>query len=242
MTLANIFELSGTSKRYGSVEAVKNLNLKINSAHRITGFLGCNGAGKSSVIRMLVGISNPSSGTVTVLGNPMDCGQIGSRIRQNIAYVAEDKQCYKYLSVAEMVGFTRSFYQDWNTNLEKDLLAQWDLPLKCKVGALSKGMRTKLALLLALSRRPKLLILDEPTEGLDPVAIEQLLERLTAAAADGTSVFFSSHQISEVERIAHHICIIDRGSLMVDLPLSRIQETTNLRDLFLKTTASGVKR
>src|SRR5262249_16764646 len=121
-------------------------------------------------------------------------------------------------------AFTRSFYGDWDLALERRLLKQLDLPLQRKVKALSKGMRTKLALLLALSRRAKLLILDEPSEGLDPVSIEELLQALVAAAAEGTTIFFSSHQIAEVERVADHVCIIDHGRLVADTSLDEIRQ------------------
>src|SRR6478672_4849038 len=103
------------------------------------------------------------------------------------------------------------------------LLNQYGLPPDRKVRSLSKGMRTKLALLLALARRPELLILDEPSEGLDPVSIEELLQALVAATAEGTSVFFSSHQIAEVERISDRVCMLDQGRLVVDASLDAIR-------------------
>jgi ABC-2 type transport system ATP-binding protein len=127
-----------------------------------------------------------------------------------------DKQLYQYMTVEEVIGFTKSFYTDWQPEIEQRLLKEYQLPRGRKVKALSKGMRTKLALLLALSRRPALLILDEPSEGLDPVSIEELLQSLVDAAADGTTIFFSSHQIAEVERVAEHVCIIDHGKLVMD--------------------------
>jgi ABC-2 type transport system ATP-binding protein len=223
MILDHVIETHDLTKRYGRFVAVSNLNLRVGSG-RITGFLGRNGAGKSSTIKMLLGISRPSSGTGTVLGrnlaNPSEC----SKSREQVAYVAEDKQNYGYMTVGQIIAFTRSFYSDWDRDSERRLLKQFDLPLQRKVKALSKGMRTKLALLLALSRHPKLLILDEPSEGLDPVSIEELLQGLVAAAGDGTAIFFSSHQIAEVERIADHVCIIDRGRLVADTSLEQIRQ------------------
>src|SRR5437588_512304 len=136
-----------------------------------------------------------------------------------VAYVAEDKQTYAYFTVDEMIRFTRSFYDDWQPRIERQLLDAYALPRGHKVKTLSKGMRTKLALLLALARRPELLILDEPSEGLDPVSIEELLQALVSIAAEGTTVFFSSHQIAEVERIADRVAILDHGALVADLSL-----------------------
>ena len=141
-----------------------------------------------------------------------------------IAYCGEDKQLYAFMTVQQLIRFTASFYTDWRSDVASRLLDQFELPPSRKIKTLSKGMRTKLALLLALARRPLLLILDEPTEGLDPVAIEELLQTLAGLPADGTSVFFSSHQISEVERIADRVCIIDRGRLAVDLSLDEIRQ------------------
>jgi len=223
MTGTHVIETYDLTKHYGEFEAVSSLNLRVGSG-RITGFLGRNGAGKSSTIKMLLGISRPSSGGGAVLGHRIDSARESRESRRHVAYVGEDKQTYAYMTVAQMVAFTRSFYSDWDINLEQRILRQFDLPLQRKVKALSKGMRTKLALLLALARRPELLILDEPSEGLDPVSIEELLQALVAAAAEGTSVFFSSHQIAELERVADHVCIIDHGRLVSDTSLDQIRQ------------------
>ena len=223
MTDAWVIETHKLTKRYGDVDAVRELDLRV-AAGCITGFLGRNGAGKSSTIKMLLGITRRTSGDGLVLGRRLDQTQDSCAMRRHVAYVAEDKQTYSYLTVAGMIAFTRSFYDDWRRDAEEALLRQYDLPLRRKVKTLSKGMRTKLALLLALARRPRLVILDEPSEGLDPVSIEELLQTLVAAAADGTAVFFSSHQIAEVERIADHVCIIDRGRLVVDTSLDQIRQ------------------
>jgi ABC-2 type transport system ATP-binding protein len=217
-----VIETTGLTKRYGDVEAVKQLTLRVRGGC-ITGFLGRNGAGKSSTIKMLLGMSHPTAGTGRVLGRAIDDPRASRDLRAHVAYVAEDKQTYGYMTVAEMIAFTRSFYKDWRPDAERRLLEQFELPPSRKVKVLSKGMRTKLALLLALARRPELLILDEPSEGLDPVSIEELLQALVGAAAEGTAVFFSSHQIAEVERIADHICVIDRGRLVVDASLDEIR-------------------
>ena len=218
-----IIQASGLTKDYGRFRAVNQLNLSVRG-ERITGFLGRNGAGKSTTIKMLLGMVRPTSGSGTVLGFRIDDPKQSIEIRRRIAYVGEDKGLYGYMTVAELIRFTRSFYTDWQPEAERRLLAEYRLPPGRKVKALSKGMRTKLALLLALSRRPALLILDEPTEGLDPVSIEELLQTLVAAPAQGTSVFFSSHQLAEVERIADDILMIDRGTAVLDMPLEQIRE------------------
>src|SRR6267154_2369969 len=223
MTDAWVIDTTALTKRYRDVEAVRSLDLRV-GAGRITGFLGRNGAGKSTTIKMLLGMSHPTSGTGRLLGRPIDDARESREARRGMAYVAEDKQTYAYMTVAQMIAFTRSFYDDWRPDAEARLLRQYDLPLRRKVKALSKGMRTKLALLLALARRPQLLILDEPSEGLDPVSIEELLQSLVSAAADGTAVFFSSHQISEVERIADQVCMLEQGQLVLDVSLDDMRE------------------
>jgi ABC-2 type transport system ATP-binding protein len=219
----HVIETHALSKQFGKFHAVSELNLRV-SRDQITGFLGRNGAGKSTTIKMLLGMTHPSSGTGTLLGHSITDPQQNREARRQVAYCGEDKQLYAYMSVKQLIQFTSSFYPDWRSEVAASLLDQFQLPPDRKVKSLSKGMRTKLALLLALARRPALLILDEPTEGLDPVSIEELLQTLSGLPADGTTVFFSSHQISEVERIADRVCIIDRGRLAVDLSLDEIRQ------------------
>src|SRR5262249_65210 len=144
--------------------------------------------------------------------------------RRDIAYVAEDKQTYAYMTVAQMIAFTRSFYSDWAVDIEQRVIKQFDLPPQRRVKALSKGMRTKLALPRGLARRCRWRMVEGASEGLDPVSIEELLQALVAAAAEGTTVFFSSHQIAEVERVADHVCIIDQGRLVADTSLDQIRQ------------------
>jgi ABC-2 type transport system ATP-binding protein len=158
------------------------------------------------------------------LGHEITDAKENREMRRRVAYVGEDKQLYAYMTVDQLIRFTASFYPDWSDQTAQRLRQQYQLPPNRKVKALSKGMRTKLALLLALARRPALLILDEPGEGLDPVSIEELLQTLTGIAADGTAVFFSSHQIAEVERIADRVCILDHGKLAADLSLDELRQ------------------
>lgn len=161
-----MIETHGLSKRYGTFDAVQSLCLQV-SSHRITGFLGQNGAGKSTTIKMLLGMTHPTSGDGKILGRSITDAKANREARRKVAYVGEDKQLYGYMTVEQIVRFTKSFYPDWRPEIETRLLRQYRLPLDRKVKALSKGMRTKLALLLAFSRQPALLILDEPSEGLD---------------------------------------------------------------------------
>ena len=213
-----------------AVEAVKELNLSIRP-HSITAFLGLNGAGKSTTIKMLLGMMRPSSGDGTILGQRISDPIESVRIRTKIAYVSENKRLYDYMTVDQMIRFTSAFYPDWRPEEEQKLLRQFKLPVDRKVKSLSKGMRTKLGLLLAFARQPELLILDEPSEGLDPVGIEELLEILVARCSEGTTVFFSSHQIAEVERIADQVCILHAGRLVLDSSLDDLRQSYRRIDL-----------
>jgi ABC-2 type transport system ATP-binding protein len=224
MTETPVIHTHGLRKAYGSVEAVRGLDLTV-AAGRITGFLGRNGAGKSTTIKILLGMMRASSGDGTVLGMRIGDAHESVELRRRVAYVSEDKRLYSYMTVEQLLRFTSSFFADWRPAAAAKLLDEWELPPKRKVRALSKGMRTKLALLLALARRPELLILDEPSEGLDPVGIEQLLQALVAQSAEGTAVFFSSHQIAEVERIADHVCMLEKGRLVLDMSLDYLRES-----------------
>lgn len=215
-------ETHALSKRYGDVVAAGPLAFSV-VAHRVTGFVGRNGAGKTTTIKMLLGMIAATSGSGRVLGRRIDDPEASLAIRRHVAYVGEDKGLYAYMTVGELIRFTRAFYDDWHPALERRLLAQYELPIDRKVKALSKGTRTKLALLLALARRPQLLILDEPTDGLDPVAIEQLLQELAGRSGDGTTIFFSSHQLGDVERIADDIVMIDRGAIVLETSLDDLR-------------------
>jgi len=223
MTNTSAIRTHDLTKSYGSLTAVRGLNLSV-ASKRITAFLGQNGAGKSTTIKMLLGMTRPTSGDGTVLGKKITDPAENRALRRKVAYVAEDKPLYGYMTVEQTILFASSFYSDWRPDEAIRLLSEYRLPPQRKVTSLSKGMRTKLALLLAFARRPELLILDEPSEGLDPVAIEHLLQTLVTRAAEGVAIFFSSHQISEVERVADHVCILEKGCLLVDASLDHLRQ------------------
>jgi ABC-2 type transport system ATP-binding protein len=169
--------------------AVHGLNLSV-GPHRTTAFLGQNGAGKSTTIKMLLGMVRPSCGEGTVLGMQITDAEENREMRRKVAYVAETKPLYGYMTVEQTIRFASSFYADWRADVARRLLNEYKLPPQRKVKELSKGMRTKLALLLAFARRPELLILDEPSEGLDPVGIE-LSCRCLLPRRPRASLFFS---------------------------------------------------
>jgi ABC-2 type transport system ATP-binding protein len=212
-------------KKYGQVEAVNGLNLSVPRGS-IYGFLGRNGSGKTTTIKMLLGMVHPTSGEARVLGKNPNQSEDGVQIRRRVGFVSEEKQLYVGMTVEQIINFTRPFFPSWNMDLEKKLLKLFELPLRQKVGKLSKGNRARLAWLLALSRSAELLILDEPSSGLDPAMTEAMLQMLVSMAASGeVTIFFSTHHIAEVEQIADHVCIIDQGRVVVEGALDDLKET-----------------
>jgi ABC-2 type transport system ATP-binding protein len=218
-----VIETYGLSKQYRRTFAVRDLELAVPEGN-ISAFLGPNGSGKTTTIRMLLGLARPSAGDGRVLGETIFDDAASVKIRQRIGYVGEDKRLYGYMTVAQILSFVRSVYPGWKHDRERALLKWFELPLDRKCKKLSKGMRTKLALVLALSRGADLLIFDEPSEGLDPEATEQLLEAVVQAAAEGVTVFFSTHQIAEVERVADRVFIMNRGRLVFENAVEEIRQ------------------
>src|SRR5687768_12345702 len=153
-------------------------------------------------------------------------------IRQRIGFVSDEKDLYDYMTVAEIIAFTRPFFPTWRRDLEQKYLAKFELSLHRDIKALSRGTRTKLALLLALCRGAELLILDEPTAGLDPAMAEDVLQALVGhVASEEMTVFFSSHQISEFDQIADRVAIIDRGRTVISGTLDDLRDRYQLVQL-----------
>ena len=210
-----IIEATGLCKSFKGHPALSGLDLRV-PAGSIFGFLGRNGAGKTTTIKLLMGLLKSDSGAARVFGLPPGDAGKGIEIRRRIGFVTEDKELYPYMTVEQIIRFTRPFFPKWRDDLGRRYLKLFDLPPNRKIPDLSKGMRSKLMLLLAISRGAELLILDEPTDGLDPAATEEVLKELVAlSASEGTTIFFSSHQLAEVDQIADHVCIIDRGRAIV---------------------------
>jgi ABC-2 type transport system ATP-binding protein len=218
-----IIETVDVRKSYGSVQALAGLDLRVPRG-AICGLLGRNGAGKTTTIKVLLGMTRPTSGTARVFGLAADDERASVAIRRRTAFVSEDKDLYAGMTVDELTRFTAPFYPMWRADLASTYLAKLELRADARIDDLSRGMRTKLALLIALSSGAELLILDEPTSGLDPAATEQILKILVKqAGSDGTTVLFSSHQLADVEQIADHVAIIDRGRAVVDGALDDVR-------------------
>jgi ABC-2 type transport system ATP-binding protein len=208
----NVVEASGLGKRYGGTWALRECTLAI-PAGRVAALAGPNGAGKSTLLNLAVGLAEPSAGAVTVLGGRR-AGSLAAL--DQIAFVAQDTPLYKTLSVADMIYITRSLNRRFDQPYARARLDDLAIPLRRKAGKLSGGQQAQLALTLALARRPRLLILDEPVAMLDPIARYDFMATvLAAASADGVSVLLSSHVLTELERVASYLILLSRGRVQL---------------------------
>jgi len=208
----NVIEASGLGKRYGRTWALCECTLAIPAGH-VAALVGPNGAGKTTLLNLAVGLAEPSAGAVTVLGG-LPPGSPAAL--DGIAFVAQDTPVYKNLPAADMLHLTRNLNRRFDHRYARDRLAELGIPLNRKAGKLSGGQQAQLALTLALARRPRLLVLDEPVAMLDPVARHDFMATVLAAAADdGVSVVLSSHVLAELERVADYLILLSRGRVQM---------------------------
>ena len=204
-------EFVGVAKRYAHFQ-LENIDLKLPTGG-VMGFIGANGAGKSTTLRILMGLVHQDQGRVKVLGAEIPAQQV--RAKQHIGYVSEDMRLYEAATLEWHMRFIASVYPGWDETYAQHLSQRFDLKPVQKIKGLSHGQRVKAALLLVLARRPRLLILDEPTTGLDPVARQEVLGALMEVLSDERrTILFSSHNTLDVERISDQITFIDRGRIV----------------------------
>ena len=231
LTPALAIETRGLVKRYRNVDAVNGLSLSVPKG-AIYALVGRNGSGKTTTIRMLLDLARPDAGTASVLG--MDSHLERVKVLERVGYVS-DRPLLSGWTGEQLVRFNRGFYPRWSDDLVTRYVRVFDIPMKQKFRNLSRGNQTKMWLLLALAQQPDVLILDEPTAGLDPVVTDQLLRVLVEdVASDGRTVFLSSHHLAEVERIADWVGMIDKGKLLMEAPMEE------LRGKFRRIQVAGV--
>lgn len=212
MTTEYAIKTTGLTKMYTDTLAVNALDLEVERGS-VYGFLGLNGAGKTTSIKMLLNLSYPTSGNGTVLG--YDIVNQSVQVRERVGYVPEEHVIYNNMKISDVVNFCRDTYSNWDMQVVGKYLNLFDLPVGKKVKELSKGMKNQLALAIALGSKPELLILDEPTGGLDPLKTRDFFRVIMEQVAEtGQTVFFSSHRLSEVERVADTVGIIHHGKLV----------------------------
>lgn len=205
------FKMSGVAKSYPHFQ-LSDIDLQLNKG-TIMGFIGPNGAGKSTTIRILMGLVKQDTGVVDVLGNTMPAEQVAAKWK--VGYASEDMRLYGKATIDWHMDFMRSIYPDWDVDYAKKLLKRFDLISKQKIKGLSHGQRVKAGLLMVLARRPQLLVLDEPTTGLDPVARHEVINELMDVLLDDErSILFSSHNTQDVEQLSDKITFIDKGQII----------------------------
>ena len=208
----NVIEASALGKRYGSTWALRDCALAIPAGH-VAALVGPNGAGKTTLLNLATGLAEPSAGGVTVLGG-RPAGSPAAL--DGIAFVAQNTPLYKNLSAADMLHLTRNLNRRFDEGYAEVRLGELGIPLKRKAGNLSGGQQAQLALTLALARRPRLLVLDEPMAMLDPLARHDFMATvMTAMADDGVSVVLSSHVLAELERVADYLILLSQGRVQV---------------------------
>ncbi|MFI5062925.1 MAG: ABC transporter ATP-binding protein [Streptosporangiales bacterium] len=208
----NVIEASGLGKRYGGTWALRECTLAIPAGH-VAALVGPNGAGKTTLLNLAVGLAAPTAGIVTVLGG-QPAGSPAAL--DGIAFVAQNTPLYKNLSAGDMLHLTRNLNRRFDQGYALARLADLGIPLTRRAGQLSGGQQAQLALTLALARRPRLLVLDEPMAMLDPLARHDFMATvMTAVADDGVSVLLSSHVLAELERVADYLILMSQGSVQV---------------------------
>ena len=218
----SVISTAHLTKRFASSEAIHDLTFEVPEAS-IFGYLGPNGAGKTTTIKTLMNIFVATSGSATVLG--LDSRRLSSTRLQQIGYVSENQEMPAWMSVDYYLDYCRAFYPSWDPALCDSLVKQFDLARKRSLKQLSRGMRMKAALVSAIAYRPRLLILDEPFSGLDPLVRDELVEGILAISADHRwTVFVSSHDLAEIENLVTHVAYLDRGRLVFSEELSSLQE------------------
>lgn len=217
-----IIEIENLTKYYGTREIVRDLNLSVPSGC-IYGFLGRNGMGKTTTIRVLLGLEDPTRGQTKVFGE--DSRRLSPETRARIGYLPEGHHVYGWMTVKECGRFQASFFSRWNQDIFESVITHFRLTPKMKAGQLSRGQRAGLCLAMTLAPEPELLVLDDPALGLDPVARRSLLQSmLYVTRQPNRTILFSSHLLSDVERVADRIAVLDGGTLRADCTVEHFRE------------------
>jgi len=207
-----MIEIESVSKSFGRHRVLEDVTLSVPEGSTFA-FLGRNGQGKTTTIRMMLGLLSRDGGSIRVDG--LDPHTDALRIRRAVGYLAEDQKMFGWMTVKELLRFTKAFYPSWDDVLAEKLIRDFELERKAKVEKLSRGQTVRLGLLLALAHRPRIVILDDPTLGLDPVMRKEFMrDVIEHLQGNGVTVFFSSHLLYEVEPVADCVAILDRGRIV----------------------------
>ena len=220
--MSNALVVDQRSRRFGRTEAVSELSFVVPEGS-IYAFIGPNGAGKTTMIHVLMNLLQPTSGSTAVLGT--DSRRLGPRDFARIGYVSEDQELPTWMTFDQLLSFCRPFYPTWDEDLAARLAKRFDLPRNQKIKSFSRGMKMKAALVSSLAYRPRVLLLDEPFGGLDPVVRDELIEGMLELSGEGDwTIFISSHDLAEMENLADQVGLIRHGRLVLSEQLSALQQ------------------
>ena len=222
------------SRRFGSKVALDRVSLTIPQG-AVYGLVGGNGAGKTTLIKHILGLLRPDGGTVRVFG--LDPVADPVAVLSRIGYLSEENDLPGWMRLDELLRYSRAFYSGWDDGYAEQLRQSFDLDLAAKIKTLSKGQKARVGLLIALAYRPQLLLLDEPSSGLDPIVRRDILGAVMRTIADeGRTVLFSSHLLDEVELVADHVTMISQGKIVLSAPLAAIKQShggASLQEIFV---------
>jgi len=220
---APVIAIDGLSRRFKSKRALDNVSLSVERG-QVFGLVGANGAGKTTLIKHLLGLLKAESGSVRVFG--LDPVADPVSVLGRIGFLSEDRDLPGWMRVDELIRYSRAFYPGWDANYAEQLRRQFQLDPAARVKHLSRGELAKAGLLVALAHRPELLLLDEPSSGLDPVVRREMLEAIVRTVADeGRTVFFSSHLLDEIERVSDRVAMMANGQIVLEGRLDGILES-----------------
>ena len=218
-----IIDVSELTRRFGATTALMSVSLSLPRG-AVYGLVGANGAGKTTLIKHLLGLLRPDSGSVRVFG--LDPVADPVAVLSRIGYLSEENDLPGWMRVDELIRYSRAFYPAWDDAYAEQLRQTFALDPAAKIKTLSKGQKARAGLLIALAYRPQLLVLDEPSSGLDPIVRRDILGAVLRTIADeGRTVLFSSHLLEEVEQVADHVTMISRGAIVLSGPLAAIKES-----------------
>jgi ABC-2 type transport system ATP-binding protein len=216
-----VIEIAGLNRHFGSKQVLADVRLAVPRG-TVFGLVGVNGAGKTTLIRHVLGLLRAQTGTVRVFDRDPAVDPAGVLVR--VGYLSEEPDLPGWMRVGELLRYTRAFYPTWDPEFARELSQSFNLDLRARVKHLSKGQRARTGLVLALAHRPQLLVLDEPSSGLDPIVRRDILGAIIRTIADeGRTVLFSSHLLHEVERVADRVALIDRGRIVFSGELEAIK-------------------
>jgi ABC-2 type transport system ATP-binding protein len=234
-----VIDISRLTRRFGATAALSSVTLSLPRGG-VYGLVGANGAGKTTLIRHVLGLLQAESGSVRVFGLDPVADPVG--VLSRVGYLSEENDLPRWMTIAELMRYSRAFYPDWDDVYAEELRRMFALEPDAKIGTLSKGQKARAGLIAALAYRPELLVLDEPSSGLDPIVRRDILGAvIRTIAGEGRTVLFSSHLLDEVEAVADHVTMMERGRILISAPLPDIKAShggLSLDEIFVRSSTA----